>query len=147
LKSPLIKLFSEKLDELFIRLDLLRAYKHQDFAKIETGNRLLWGDFDEELIKISKEKSQETEHRELLGAKVSFKEVKQQIEKKLNTLEIFGVNIVENASNLSRISLTMGEETTINISQGVEFREQEIEAIFAHEIETHLVRYVNGVKS
>jgi hypothetical protein len=147
LKSPLIKLFDEKIDELFIRRDLLEAYKHQNFAKIEKGNRLLWGDFDADLVKISKEKTNEPEHRELLGREIGFHEVRQQIDKKLNDLDIFGINIIENASTLSRISLTMSDETTINISQGIEFREKEVDAIIAHEIETHLIRYINGLKS
>jgi hypothetical protein len=107
----------------------------------------LRGDFDEELVKLSKEKSNEIEHKELLGNPLHFEQVKEIIEKKLNTLKIFGVEIVENASNLSRMSLTMGETTKINISQGVEFRQHEIDAIIAHEIETHLVRYLNGLKS
>jgi hypothetical protein len=41
----------------------------------------------------------------------------------------------------------MGEEIHVNISKGVEFREKEVEAIIAHEIDTHLVRYLNGKKS
>jgi hypothetical protein len=147
LKSPLIKLFEEKVDELFIRRDLLKAYKNQNFAEIESGNQRLWGEFDEDLIKLSKEKSNEIEHRELLGKNLNFEQVKEIIEKKLNDLKIFGVDIIENSSNLSRISLTMGEKAKINISQGIEFREKEIESIIAHEIETHLVRYIYGLKS
>jgi hypothetical protein len=41
----------------------------------------------------------------------------------------------------------MGKEVQINLAQGIEFREKEIDAIIAHEIETHLVRYLNGLKS
>jgi hypothetical protein len=147
LKSPLVKLFDEKVDELFVRHQLLEAYGKQDFAGIEEGNKLLRGDFDEELVKLSKEKIALTEQRELLGANCSFEQVKGRIEKRLNELEIFGVEIVENSSNLSRISLTMGKEVNINLSQGVEFREKEVESIIAHEIDTHLVRYVNGLRS
>jgi hypothetical protein len=89
LRSPLVKLFDEKLNELFIRRDLLAAYKHQDFAKIDEGNKRLWGNFDEELIKLSKEKSNEREQRELLGRNLHFEQVKEIIEKKLNDLGIF----------------------------------------------------------
>ncbi|MDR3169938.1 MAG: flavohemoglobin expression-modulating QEGLA motif protein [Candidatus Peribacteria bacterium] len=147
LKSPLIKLFDKKLDELFIRRDLLQAYKTQNFTGIEEGNQRLRGEFDADLVKLSKEKSNAIEHRELLGNPLHFEQIKEMIEKKLNSLKIFGIEIVENASNLSRMSLTMGETTRINISQGVEFRQHEVDAIIAHEIETHLVRYLNGLKS
>ncbi|MDR0369260.1 MAG: hypothetical protein LBH96_01660 [Candidatus Peribacteria bacterium] len=56
LKSPLVKLFAEKVDELLIRHQLLDAYIKQDIGEIEKGNKLLRGDFDEELVKLSKEK-------------------------------------------------------------------------------------------
>jgi hypothetical protein len=147
LKSPLVKLFDEKVDELFVRHQLLQAYSKQDFAGIEEGNRLLRGDFDEELVKLSKDKVNLYEDRSLLGVSLSFSQVKEKIEKKLTDLEIFGIEVVENSSNLSRISLTMGKEVQINLAQGIEFREKEIDAIIAHEIETHLVRYLNGLKS
>ena len=76
-----------------------------------------------------------------------FSQIREKIEERLLALELFGIEIVENSSNLSRVSVTMGETVNINISQGVEFREKEIDAIIAHEIETHLVRYYNGLKS
>ncbi|GHV21287.1 hypothetical protein FACS189428_1470 [Clostridia bacterium] len=78
---------------------------------------------------------------------LGFQQVKEKIEKRLNELEIFDVEIIENSATLSRISITMGEEIKVNISQGVEFREKEVEGIIAHEIDTHLLRYLNGKKS
>jgi hypothetical protein len=66
LKSPLVKLFDEKVDELFVRHQLLQAYSKQDFAGIEEGNRLLRGDFDEELVKLSRDKVNLHEERSLL---------------------------------------------------------------------------------
>ncbi|MDR0860287.1 MAG: DUF1704 domain-containing protein [Candidatus Peribacteria bacterium] len=147
LKSPLVKLFDEKVDELLVRHQLLEAYKKQDYAEIEKGNELLRGGFDANLIALSKEKLATSEHRELLGPVLGFRQVKEKIEKRLSDLEIFDVEIVENSANLSRVSVTMGEEIKINISQGVEFREKEVEGIIAHEIDTHLLRYVNGKKS
>ncbi|MBU0626809.1 hypothetical protein KKH82_05325 [Patescibacteria group bacterium] len=56
LKSEFKKLFEEKVLELFDRLYLLKAYKRQDFDDILVYNKKLFGDFDEELLKISKEK-------------------------------------------------------------------------------------------
>jgi len=147
LKSPLVKLFAEKVDELFIRHQLLEAYIQQDIAGIEEGNKLLWGDFDEELVKLSREKIGEVEDKEALGGIVGFKQVREKVEKRLNALEIFGVDVVENSSNLARMSITMGKDVKINISQGIDFREKEIDAVIAHEIDTHLLRYINGEKS
>lgn len=147
LKSPLVKLFNEKVDELLIRHQLLDAYIKQDISGIEEGNRLLWWEFDEDLVKLSKEKLGEIEDKESLGKTLGFTEVREKIEKRLNELEIFGVEIIENSSNFARISITMGKEVKVNISQGVEFREKEIDSVIAHEIDTHLLRYMNGKKS
>ena len=147
LKSPLVRLFSEKVEELVIRHQLLEAYVQQDIARIDEGNRLLWGDFDEELVKLSREKIGEMEDKEVLGELVGFREVKEKLEKRMNELDIFGVNIVENSSNLSYMSLSMGQETRINIGQGAGLREMKADAIIAHEVDTHLLRYMNGKKS
>lgn len=147
LKSPLVQLFSEKVEELVIRHQLLSAYMKQDFGAIEKGNTLLRGDFDEELIKLSKEKVREKEDKNLLWDFVSFDYVYEKIEKRLNELGIYGIEIVENSDNLARMSITMGKEVKINISQGISFREGEVEGLIAHEVDTHLTRYLNGKKS
>jgi hypothetical protein len=41
----------------------------------------------------------------------------------------------------------MGKEIKISISKHGVFREKELLSILAHEIDTHLVRYLNGLKS
>ncbi|MBU0626808.1 DUF1704 domain-containing protein [Patescibacteria group bacterium] len=35
----------------------------------------------------------------------------------------------------------------INIGKGAIFREKELQSILAHEIDTHLMRHINGMKS
>lgn len=147
LKSPLVQLFDEKVDELFMRHQLLDAYKKQDYQNIEEGNILLRGEFDEKLVKLSKEKIAMEEKKELLGGSIWFTGIKDKIEKRLNELEIYNVDIVESSSTLSRISVSMGKDIKINVAQGAEFWEKEIDAIIAHEIDTHLLRYINGKKS
>jgi hypothetical protein len=56
LKSPFAKLFVEKLEELEQRRNLIFAYSKQDFENIALYNNRIFGEFDEELMKISKEK-------------------------------------------------------------------------------------------
>jgi hypothetical protein len=41
----------------------------------------------------------------------------------------------------------MGKEIKISISKHGVFREKELLSILAHEIDTHLVRHLNGIKS
>jgi len=56
LQSPFIKFFLEKLEELEFRRNLILAYSKQDFDNIALYNKKLFGEFDDELLKIAKEK-------------------------------------------------------------------------------------------
>jgi hypothetical protein len=56
LESDMKQLFLEKIDELSNRLLLIKAYKEQDFKDIELYNEKLFGAFDDESLRISKEK-------------------------------------------------------------------------------------------
>ncbi|MEI6671830.1 MAG: hypothetical protein WCL02_00220 [bacterium] len=56
LKSPFTQLFLTKLEELELRRNLILAYTKQDFDTIAIYNRKLFGEFDDELLKISKQK-------------------------------------------------------------------------------------------
>lgn len=55
-KSPFKQLFIEKLEELELRRNLILAYSKQDFENIALYNKKLFGDFNPELLAISKEK-------------------------------------------------------------------------------------------
>jgi hypothetical protein len=56
LQSKFKDLFLEKLEELELRRNLILAYSKQDFDNIALYNRKLFGEFDDELLKIAKEK-------------------------------------------------------------------------------------------
>jgi hypothetical protein len=56
LKSPFTKIFLDKLEELEMRRNLIFAYTQQNFENITLYNKKLFGDFDDELLKIAKEK-------------------------------------------------------------------------------------------
>jgi len=56
LQSTFKNLFLEKLEELELRRNLILAYSKQDFDNIALYNRKLFGDFDEDLLKMAKEK-------------------------------------------------------------------------------------------
>ncbi|MDD3262712.1 MAG: DUF1704 domain-containing protein [Candidatus Absconditabacteria bacterium] len=149
IQSPMKHLFLEKIDELLNKQNLLQAYIKQDFKNIALYNEKLFGGFDEDLLKLSKEKvfSQKENNQELLGEAMKLSEIENLIERYLAEKKIYGVDIVFNYSNLSRISVIMGKEIKINISKHGKFRENEIISILAHEIDTHLIRYLNGLKS
>jgi hypothetical protein len=56
LKSKFATLFLEKLEELENRRNLILAYTKQDFENIALYNKKLFGEFDNELLKLCKEK-------------------------------------------------------------------------------------------
>jgi hypothetical protein len=107
LKSPLIKLFEEKIRELLVRHQLLEAYIHQDFPAIQQGNEMLRGGFEDELLQLSASKIRTKSPKEVLGEPLKFSQIKQKIDDRLHQLGFSEVEIVENALNLSRISVTI----------------------------------------
>jgi len=149
LKSWFAQLFVEKLEELDIRTNLIIAYSKQDFDNIALYNRKLFGDFDEELLKISREKvfSLKEDNQKILWEPLTLSAIEKTIEKYLAEKKIYGVDIVFSYTNLSRISIIMWKNIKISISKHGIFREKELLSILAHEIDTHLVRHLNGVKS
>ncbi|MFA6255697.1 MAG: tyrosine/phenylalanine carboxypeptidase domain-containing protein [Candidatus Absconditabacterales bacterium] len=149
LKSVFKNVFLEKLEELELRRNLILAYSKQDFDNIALYNRKLFGEFDDELLKIAKEKvfSIKEDNQKLLGEPLTLSTIEKTIEKYLAEKKIYGVDIVFSYTNLSRISVIMGKEIKISISKHGVFREKELLSILAHEIDTHLVRYLNGLKS
>jgi hypothetical protein len=56
LTSGFKQLFIDKLEELETRRNLILAYSRQDFDTIAVYNRKLFGEFDNELLKIAREK-------------------------------------------------------------------------------------------
>lgn len=148
LKSPFLQLFKEKLEELDHRTKLLKAYTNQDFSFIEKENIALFWSFDPELLKISKEKlfaawAKNKENRSPL----SSQQVREYIEKYLTERGIFWVEIVESSTTFSRMSISIWKTAKINISKNIRFTENELKLILAHEVDIHLTRYLNGLKS
>lgn len=151
LHSPLTKLFIEKLEELEVRRNLILAYTRQDFDNIALYNKKLYGEFDDELLKIAKAKILDRNEfgydKNILGKPLKLSEIEKIIEKYLIDKKIYGVDIVFSYGTFSRISIIMGKDIKISISKSAIFREEWLRATLAHEIDTHLVRYLNGLKS
>lgn len=151
LTSPFIKLFLEKLEELELRRNLILAYSKQDFELIALYNDKIFWAFDDGLLKLAKEKvldRNETGYdKNILGKSLKLSEIEKIIEKYLLEKKIYGVDIVFSYDTLSRISIIMGKDIKISISKSAIFREEWLRATLAHEIDTHLIRYLNGIKS
>ena len=128
LKSPLKQLFIEKLNELELRRNLILAYSKQDFENIVLYNTKLFGKFDEELLKIAKNKVLDRQEfgiqKSVLGKSLKLSEIEKEIEKYLMNKKIYGVDIVFSYDTLSRISVIMGKEIKISISKSAAFKEE-----------------------
>jgi len=150
IKSWIKFLFSEKLNELSNKAKLVRAYKRQDYENIQNYNEKLFDKVDPELVKLSKENILNNEYYsnpELLWKKMNMGDVQNFIEKYLIDKKIFWVDINFTSRGGARISVSMGKDIKINISKIGVFKENELLSILAHEIDTHLVRHINWIKS
>lgn len=151
LKSPFIQLFLTKLEELELRRNLILAYTKQDFENIALYNKKIFGEFDDELLKIAKSKILDRQEfgvkKDILGKPLKLSEIEKIIEKYLIEKKIYWVDIVFSYDTLSRISVIMGKQIRISISKSATFKEEWLRATLAHEVDTHLVRYLNGIKS
>ena len=143
------KLFENKIEDLLYRINLINAYKNKDYKNILLYNEKLFWKIDEKLLKISKEKifEWEPENKQILWKILSVSEVKRKLEKYLSKKWIEWVDTIITSTTLARISVSMGKNTKIKINRMVPFQEKEIDSIFAHEIDTHLIRYINGSKT
>jgi len=128
LKSPFKKLFGEKLEELELRRKLILAYTQQDFDNIALYNTKLFGEFDNELLKISKNKVLDRHEfgiqKSFLGKQLKLSEIEKEIEKYLTQKKIYGVDIIFSYDTFSRISVIMGKEIKISISKSAKFKEE-----------------------
>lgn len=148
-KSEFAWLFVDKLVELECRLNLLTAYKIQDFDEINNNNIRLFGDFDQDLLSISKQKifDNSSDVTKDLWKILDVYEVQRIVEKYLLDKWINNIEISSWSNNISRMSVMFGKNIKIWISQSAVFYEKEIMWVLAHEIDTHLIRYLNWQKT
>lgn len=146
-KSPLLNLFREKIEELSHKMKLLRAYSIQDFETIKKENIALFGDLNDKLLKISKEKIFENPYQSSKKNNLTVAQIRETIEKHFAEKGIFWVEINESISGFSRVSVILSQRPKINISKNIQLSEVELKSILAHEVDIHLLRYLNGMRS
>ncbi len=148
LQSNFASLLEEKTNELLNKLNLIKAYKWWKYQNILKYNERLFGNIDEQLIKSCKEKIflENYDDEEILWKKLTFSQVKKIIKKHLEEKWISWVKINTNMW-VSRISIIRWKNPQIRTSPAARFRENELLATLAHEIDIHLVRFLNWKKS
>lgn len=147
------KLYGEKLRELRERRDLILAYRDENHAEIARVNAGLFGEFDNRLLDIATKKVLENarmdtiKQEKLLGTPLSVDEIRASIESYLKEHDIPPVPIRISSATMSRMAVAYkGDSVHINISESAVIRQNEMPAILAHELGTHLRRYQNAQK-
>ncbi|MDP2103829.1 MAG: DUF1704 domain-containing protein, partial [Candidatus Gracilibacteria bacterium] len=148
-QSFIAQLYREKLTEIESKLGLIEAYKNENFESIKNFNTLLFGQTDTTLLKTAREKVFEMKGNSkndevILGKILSLDEITSHIRRYFETHNIKEIPISIESGNLSRMSVSYGREVKIHISKNAIIREREINAIMAHEIDTHFRRYLAG---
>lgn len=146
--SDIVNLFDEKLDELMIRLNLINAYKKNELWLVLYYNELLFWRFDEDVLKISIEKINDKDNLNVdLWEKISIVDVQKKVQRYLYDKGIENVEIITTSNSVSRMSVLFWKEIKVLISKEANFYEKELLSVLSHEIDTHLVRYLNWVKT
>lgn len=152
LKSSFATLLYDKLAELNVKLSLLEAYKKQDLKKIAQYNRKFYGAIDDELLTLAEEKiyNHVAWHKRQLGKLRNMTDTIKYIRKYLRDRDIRDVPVLKSMGSVSRISISYPKQRpTIRLSGtwNWRFRQIELEAKMAHEVDVHLMRHINWRRS
>lgn len=146
-KKDMSHLLSEKLDELEVKKELLRAYVRQDAVAIDKYNTQLFGEIEPALIEVSRKKLQEQFLQEsTVDSEIMEKEeIIAAIEKYLSEHQMDQVPVVFDSGTISRVAVKFNAEGPyVSISPHTQIFASEIRSVLNHEIGVHLKRYVSG---
>ena len=147
--SSFANIFFEKLDEMEIKINLIKAYKKQNFWLIDRYNKALFGNIDKELLKLSYEKIKEwiSFSASELWPIIYWNNIITYIKEYIHKKKLEWVRVRQDDTTLSRISVGFGKFATIKIKNSATFREYKLLSKLVHEIDVHTMRYLNGKKS
>jgi len=141
-KSWLFDLFNEKIKENKYKLELVKAYKKQDFKLMWKYNELLYWKLDNDMLEEIRWKLNPFLDKNL-WRKLSIYEVLDKVRKHINSIWLENIKIKLETNLSSRILVKRWDPIIVNISKTSDFYEKEIDMILAHEIDVHVVRYIN----
>ncbi len=147
-QGSLVAVFHEKLRELQMKCDLVDAYRKNDYSSVAHLDNGLYGAINPFLVEESVGKifghGGSTDRAEMLGSILSKHRIEELLRENIDRIGLKGVVIEWGDSGLSRIAVSHGRYPKIRISEQAIIREREFLSIFAHEVETHLVRSIRG---
>ncbi len=147
--SSFAQLFFDKLDEMSLKIKLIKAYKKQNFWLIDRYNRELFGEIDSVLLKLSKEKInlKLSFHPTSLGKIIKGNDIIDYIKSYIQIKKLEWIRVRRDDSGLSKIAIWFGKFATIKIKSTAVIREHKLISKLIHEINVHAVRYLNGKKT
>ncbi len=149
LQSDFAKLFAEKIAELRKKVSLITAYKYQRMDDILAANKAIYGDLDADLLAASQEKifAATPNNRKDLWPVLSLWEIRECVLNYLKKKGFKWVKVDFDSDGFGRMTVIRGKSISIRISNKAWFREKELLATLAHEIDVHVTRYLAWVKS
>ena len=147
--TAVAQLFYEKLDELEYKSELLRGYARENPVAIRDANIALFGDIDDTLFALAKDKlttlsDVQKSQKKVRGKLLTPDEVLEAATAYCQEHQLSDIPVAIRDRNFSRISITYGKNIRINISKNARIYAQELPAILAHEIGVHLQRHLSG---
>lgn len=147
--AVLSQLFAEKLNEVEFKADLLRGYSRENPVVIRDANIALFGELDESLLSLAKEKlvtlnDTQKMQKKLRGKLLTPDEVYESVTQYCREHNLSDIPVAFRDRNFSRISIAYGKNIRINLSKNARIYAQELPAILAHEIGVHLQRHLTG---
>ncbi len=149
-ETPLVSefwwVFRDKIDEWLLRIRLLKAYREQNVGQIALLNEKYYGAIEEPVLEIARRRiAAWTNNQELLWPKLNIAEQKRIIAKYLTDRWIKDYRIEVTSQAISRISVSLlNGVVKVKLSVWSNLREIGIYATLAHEIDTHIMRWIHG---
>ncbi len=147
LQSKFAQLFKEKIREIQKKVELIRAYKSQDFHRIIQANQALFWKLDNDLIQQAWACfiQHVDQDRTILWPVLKRERIFALIKTYMHERWLHDVKIIFDSNALWRMSIKRWRILTIRISEVAWFREQELIATLAHEVDVHIRRYQSWI--
>lgn len=147
--SQFAQLFFDKIDELYHKINLIRAYKKQDLKNIEYYNILLFWNLNKDLLDIShwKVKVWQKIHNVKQSPMLNWFEIFNRFQDYIYHNNMNNVKIKSDSSSLSGITVWLGKNAVVKIKTNMRMREYKVIWKLAHEIDVHVKRYLSGRQS
>lgn len=139
---PLASLYKDKLAELKLKIQVIESRNTEALAEF---SQKLFGTVNEhmyhEALSVLKNYAKK-QHTSQEGKKLQFSEVQKRIEEILKLYQLYHWKVKASENSVSNMSVS--KKQIIFISKNIEITEDHLQALIAHEIETHVFRAENA---